>query len=41
MGFRDMADPDDIARLFAFVASDDGRNMHGSILSSDTGITAG
>jgi meso-butanediol dehydrogenase / (S,S)-butanediol dehydrogenase / diacetyl reductase len=41
MGFRDMADPDDIAQLFAFVASDDGRNMHGSILSSDTGITAG
>jgi NAD(P)-dependent dehydrogenase (short-subunit alcohol dehydrogenase family) len=41
MGFRDMAEPDDIAALFAFVASDDGRNMHGSILSSDTGITCG
>lgn len=41
MGFRGMAEPEDIAGLFAFVASDDGRNMHGSILSSDTGITAG
>lgn len=41
MGFRGMAEPDDIASLFAFVASDDGRNMHGSILSSDTGITCG
>jgi NAD(P)-dependent dehydrogenase (short-subunit alcohol dehydrogenase family) len=41
MGFRGMGEPDDIASLFAFVASDDGRNMHGSILSSDTGITAG
>lgn len=41
MGFRGMGEPDDIAALFAFVASDDGRNMHGSILSSDTGITCG
>lgn len=41
MGFRGMADPDDLAMLFAFVASDDGRNMHGSILSSDTGLTCG
>lgn len=41
MGFRRMAKPEDIAGLFAFVASDDGRNMHGSILSSDTGLTCG
>ena len=41
MGYRGMGEPDDIASLFAFVASDDGRNMHGSILSSDTGITCG
>jgi hypothetical protein len=27
--------------LFAFVASDDGRSIHGSILSSDLGLTAG
>ena len=41
MGFRGGADPTDIAGLFAFVASDDGRNMHGSIISSDLGLTAG
>ncbi len=41
MGYRGGADPSDIAGLFAFVASDDGRNMHGSIISSDLGLTAG
>ena len=41
MGFRGMAEPDDIAKLFAFVASEDGRAMHGSILSADLGLTAG
>lgn len=41
MGFRGMAEPEDIAGLFAFVASDDGRSIHGSILSSDLGLTAG
>ncbi|MBL7495314.1 SDR family oxidoreductase [Frankia sp. CNm7] len=38
---RPMAKPEDIAKLFAFVASDDGRNIHGAILSSDGGVTAG
>jgi len=41
MGFRGMGDPDDIASLFAFVSSNDGKNMHGSILSSDLGLTVG
>lgn len=41
MGFRGMGEPEDIASLFAFVASEDGRNMHGSILSSDLGLTCG
>jgi NAD(P)-dependent dehydrogenase (short-subunit alcohol dehydrogenase family) len=40
-GFRGLGKPDDIAGLFAFVASDDGKNIHGAILSSDRGITAG
>ncbi|MGZ4705531.1 MAG: SDR family NAD(P)-dependent oxidoreductase, partial [Acidimicrobiales bacterium] len=40
-GLRPMARPDDISRLFAFVASDDGANIHGAILSSDGGLTAG
>ncbi|MBL7493496.1 SDR family oxidoreductase [Frankia sp. AgB1.9] len=38
---RRMAKPDDIAKLLAFVASDDGSNIHGAILSSDGGVTAG
>jgi NAD(P)-dependent dehydrogenase (short-subunit alcohol dehydrogenase family) len=38
---RPMAKPEDIANLFAFVASSDGRNIHGAILSSDGGVTAG
>lgn len=41
MGFRGMGEPTEIAGLFAFVASDDGRNLHGSILSSDLGLTCG
>jgi meso-butanediol dehydrogenase/(S,S)-butanediol dehydrogenase/diacetyl reductase len=40
-GFRGMGTPEDIAALFAFVASDEGANIHGSILSSDRGVTAG
>jgi NAD(P)-dependent dehydrogenase (short-subunit alcohol dehydrogenase family) len=40
-GFRGIGKPEDIAGLFAFVASDDGRNIHGAVLSSDRGITAG
>jgi meso-butanediol dehydrogenase/(S,S)-butanediol dehydrogenase/diacetyl reductase len=40
-GFRKMGKPDDIANLFAFVASDEARNIHGAILSSDGGVTAG
>jgi len=38
---RKTATPDQIAGLFAFVASDDGANVHGAILSSDAGMTAG
>lgn len=41
MGYRGMGKPDDIAVLFALVASDEGRNMHGAILSSDLGLTTG
>lgn len=40
-GFRGMGQPEDIAGLFAFVTSDDGRNIHGAILSSDLGLSAG
>lgn len=38
---RPMSDPGDIASVFAFVASDEARAVHGAILSADNGITAG
>jgi meso-butanediol dehydrogenase / (S,S)-butanediol dehydrogenase / diacetyl reductase len=38
---RGMAQADDIANLFAFMASDEARNIHGAIISSDGGVTAG
>ncbi|HEX7095730.1 MAG TPA: SDR family oxidoreductase [Acidimicrobiales bacterium] len=40
-GHRGMAKPEEIAALFAFVASDEARNIHGAILSTDSGLTAG
>jgi NAD(P)-dependent dehydrogenase (short-subunit alcohol dehydrogenase family) len=41
MGFRPMGSPDDIAAMFAFVASDEGGSVHGAILAVDRGVTAG
>jgi NAD(P)-dependent dehydrogenase (short-subunit alcohol dehydrogenase family) len=38
---RGLATPDDLANLFAFLASDEARNIHGTIVSSDTGMSAG
>jgi len=40
-GARGMANPDDIANLFAFLASEEARNIHGTVVSSDGGMTAG
>jgi NAD(P)-dependent dehydrogenase (short-subunit alcohol dehydrogenase family) len=40
-GFRGMGEAADIANLFAFLASDEASNMHGAIVSSDRGVTAG
>jgi NAD(P)-dependent dehydrogenase (short-subunit alcohol dehydrogenase family) len=40
-GFRSMGSAEDIAAMFALVASDEGRSIHGAILSVDRGITAG
>ena len=40
MGFREMGKPEEIAALFAFVASDDAKNIHGSIIHADSGLTA-
>jgi NAD(P)-dependent dehydrogenase (short-subunit alcohol dehydrogenase family) len=40
-GFRGMGPPEEIAGLFAFVASDEAAGIHGAILSSDRGVTTG
>ena len=41
MGFRGMNEPEQIAAIFAFVASDEGEPFTGAILSCDRGVTAG
>lgn len=41
MGFRAMSQPEDIAAVFAFLASDEARQVHGAVLSVDAGLTAG
>jgi meso-butanediol dehydrogenase/(S,S)-butanediol dehydrogenase/diacetyl reductase len=38
---RPMAQAEDIASMFSYVASDEARNVHGAILNNDTGLTAG
>jgi NAD(P)-dependent dehydrogenase (short-subunit alcohol dehydrogenase family) len=38
---RGMAEPADIAALFTFLASDEAKNIHGTVVSSDSGMTAG
>ena len=41
MGFRGMAQADDIASLVAYLASDEAQRIHGAVLSIDAGMTAG
>jgi NAD(P)-dependent dehydrogenase (short-subunit alcohol dehydrogenase family) len=41
MGYRPMGTGDDIASMFAFVASDEAASVHGAILAVDRGVTAG
>ncbi len=40
VGFRGMAEADEIAGLFSFVASDEAKSVHGATLSIDNGLTA-
>ena len=40
-GHRGLGDAAGVAALFAFVASDDARHIHGAVLSCDAGVTAG
>jgi len=41
VGFRGMAEAEEIAGLFSYVASDEAPTMHGAILSVDNAVTAG
>ena len=41
MAFKPMSQPEHIAALFAFVASDDCPGIHGAVLSADGGLTTG
>ena len=41
IAFKPMSQPEHIAALFAFVASDECPGIHGAILSADGGLTAG
>ena len=40
-GARGLAEAEDISSLFAFLASDEAKNIHGTVVSSDGGMTAG
>ena len=40
IGYRDPSSAEQIAAFFAFLASDQASNIHGSILSADGGLTA-
>ena len=40
-GFRGVNDPNEVAALFAFVASDEAPGIHGAVLSIDRGVTLG
>jgi NAD(P)-dependent dehydrogenase (short-subunit alcohol dehydrogenase family) len=39
-GLRGMTEPEEIAALFAFLASDEARSVTGAIYSVDNGLTA-
>ncbi|WP_202512432.1 SDR family oxidoreductase [Streptomyces sp. SID3343] len=41
MAPRPAAQPEDIASMFAYVASAEAHNVHGAILANDSGLTAG
>jgi meso-butanediol dehydrogenase/(S,S)-butanediol dehydrogenase/diacetyl reductase len=40
VGFRGFAQADEVAAMFAYLASDEARSIHGAVLSIDNGLTA-
>ncbi|RHW23660.1 SDR family oxidoreductase [Nocardioides immobilis] len=40
-GVRGVGEPEDVAALFAFLVSDEGKGFHGAVLNLDHGVTAG
>jgi len=40
-GMRGMNSAEDVANVFAFLASDDAASIHGAVISADRGVTAG
>jgi NAD(P)-dependent dehydrogenase (short-subunit alcohol dehydrogenase family) len=40
-GMRGMNSPEEVANVFAFLASDEASSIHGAIVSADRGVTAG
>ena len=40
-GMRGMAEPEEVAALFAFLAADEARSITGSVYTLDNGMTAG
>lgn len=41
LGFRPATQPEEVAGLFAYLASDEARSIHGAIVSIDNAVTAG
>ena len=40
-GHRGLTEADEVAELFAYLASDDAKSIHGAVISIDNGVTAG
>ena len=40
-GIRPRSEPEEVAEVIVFVASDRGRGIHGACLYADSGVTAG